>query len=214
MTMTMTTLRAPVRVTVRAAGLVDVPAVVRLITQLQPEPLSGHSSAVGREQAQRAMRLLLAHHALEEGQVWVAERDDDGTLLAAAIWLPPGTGGDPPGAHLRSLFSRELTACPSDHPVLSTVLEAAAGPGEPYWTLVAVCAPDDTEAWDRTVVADLLSPGLRAVDGQGATAVALTMSARHGDRLRPLGFRGAREVRVAQRASVWMTTRHAGGLAA
>ncbi|WP_328495446.1 hypothetical protein OHS59_23905 [Streptomyces sp. NBC_00414] len=229
-----TALQIPVRATVRAAGLVDVPAVVRLITQGS----AGHS-----EQAQRAMRLVLAHHALEQGQVWVAERDDDGTLLAAAIWLPPGTGTDPTGPHLKSVLSRELdtgrsftgrfetgpfgtgrsftdrsaglTDCLPQHPVLSTVLDAA-GPGRPSpsWTLVAVGAPDDTEAWDRAVVADLLAPGLRAVDDDGATAVALTLSARHGDQLRPFGFRGPREVRVAPGASVWLTTRHALGEAA
>ncbi|MEW2573856.1 hypothetical protein [Streptomyces sp. NPDC047070] len=206
----MTTLEIPVRAAVRAAGLVDVPAVVRLITQSS----AGHS-----EQAQRAMRLVLAHHALEKGQVWVAERDDDGTLLAAAIWLPPGTGTDPPGPQLRSVLSRELpTGRPAaepafrlpQHPILSTVL-TAAGPDRstPYWTLVAVCAPDETEAWDRTVVDGLLAPGLRAVDEQGATAVAVTMSARHGDQLRHLGFRGPRRARVASDASVWLTTRYA-----
>ncbi|MFD9204390.1 hypothetical protein ACFWDP_39775, partial [Streptomyces anthocyanicus] len=66
-----------------------------------------------------------------------------------------------------------------------------------------------TEAWDRTVVDGLLAPGLRAVDAQDATAVAVTMSARHGDQLRHLGFRGPRRARVAPDASVWLTTRHA-----
>ncbi|GHA21281.1 hypothetical protein GCM10010372_21490 [Streptomyces tauricus] len=210
MTMTMTALEIPVRAAVRAAGLVDVPAVVRLITQSS----AGHS-----EQAQRAMRLVLAHHALEQGQVWVAERDDDGTLLAAAIWLPPGTGTDPPGPHLRSVLSRELATgrsaaepafCLPRHGFLSTVLQAAVpGRSMSYWTLVAVCAPDETDAWDRTVVDTLLAPGLRAVDEQDATAVAVTLSARHGDQLRHLGFRGPRQASVAPGASVWLTTRHA-----
>ncbi|MER6135208.1 hypothetical protein [Streptomyces sp. NPDC001815] len=215
--MTMTTLRIPVRATVRAAGLVDVPAVVRLITQPQdqaqspfPAPAPGADGpAMDWEQAQRAMRLMLAHHALEEGQVWVAERDD-GMLLAAGIWLPPGSGTELPGPHLRSLLSRELDTCLPDHAVLPSVLRGA-GPDEPHWTLLTVCAPDDTEAWDRTVVADLLAPGLRTVDDQGAAAVAITLSARHGDQLRPLGFRRPREVRVAPGASVWLTTRHASG---
>ncbi|WP_055512294.1 hypothetical protein [Streptomyces aurantiacus] len=210
MTMTMTTLQIPVRAVVRAAGLVDVPAVVRLITQPQAQsPSCSASQAVDWEQAQRAMRLLLAHHALEEGQVWVAEREDDGTLLAAAVWLPPGSGtGGRPGPALKNVLSRELTTRLPRHPVLSRALKAA-GPDQPFWTLVAVCVPDDTEAWDRTVVADLLAPGLRAVDDQVATAVAVTMSARHGDQLRSLGFRGPREVCVAPGASVWLTSRQA-----
>ncbi|WP_159074276.1 hypothetical protein [Streptomyces dioscori] len=210
----MTTLEIPVRAAVRAAGLVDVPAVARLITQSS----AGHS-----EQAQRVMRLVLAHHALEKGQVWVAERDDDGTLLAAAIWLPPGTGVDPPGPHLKSVLSRELATgrseatgrsaaepafCLPQDLFLSTVLKAAGpDPSAPYWTVVAVCAPDETEAWDRTVVDGLLAPGLRAVDEQDATAVAVTLSARHGDQLRHLGFRGPRRASVAPDASVWLTTR-------
>ncbi|WAU78767.1 hypothetical protein O1Q96_02730 [Streptomyces sp. Qhu-G9] len=211
--MTMTTLRIPVRATVRAAGLVDVPAVVRLITQPRaqspfPAPVAD-GPAMDWEQAQRAMRLMLAHHALEEGEVWVAERDD-GMLLAAGIWLPPGSGTELPGPHLRSLLSRELDTCLPDHAVLPSVLKEA-GPDEPHWTLLTVCAPDDTEAWDRAVVADLLAPGLRTVDDQGAAAVAITLSARHGDQLRPLGFRRPREVSVAPGASVWLTTRHAPG---
>lgn len=89
----------------RPAGLVDVPAVVRLIAPTPPPPPLSvpdtapapvlECSALDWEQTQSAMRLVLAHHALEEGQVWVAERED-GTLLAAAIWLPPGTGSEPP----------------------------------------------------------------------------------------------------------------------
>lgn len=202
---------SPLRTAVRAAGLVDVPAVVRLFAP-PPAPLpapAADRSAVDWEQAQRAMRLMLAHHALEEGQVWVAERDD-GTLLAAGIWLPPGIVTEPPDARVSSLLSRELAACPPERPVLSQALKAA-GPDEPHWTVVTACALDDTEAWDRTVVAELLAPGLRAVDEQDATAVAITISARHMDQLRPLGFRGPREVRLAPGASVWLTTRHPKG---
>ncbi|MFD3497872.1 hypothetical protein [Streptomyces sp. NPDC058678] len=205
----MTTLQLRPRTTVRAAGLVDVPAVVRLFA---PPPALSRQSVPGSgglatdwEQAQRAMRLMLAHHALEEGQVWVAERAD-GALLAAAVWLPPGTGTEPPDMRYSSLISRELDICLPENPVLSTALKAA-GPGEPHWTVVTVCAPDDTEAWDRTVVAELLAPGLRAVDDETAAAVAVTISARHVEQLRPLGFRPPREVDVAPGASVWLTTR-------
>lgn len=206
----MTTLQLHPRTAVRAAGLVDVPAVVRLFAPPPAPPRLSvpgpDSPAVDWEQAQRAMRLMLAHHALEEGQVWVAERAD-GALLATAIWLPPGIGSEPPGPHISSLLSRELATCLPEHPVLSTAL-GAAGPDEPHWTVVTVSAPDDAEAWDRTVVAELLAPGLGAVDDEDATAVAITLSARHADQLRPLGFRGPREVPLAPGSSVWLTTRH------
>lgn len=75
------------RTTVRAAELVDVPAVVRMIAAPTPSD--------DWEQTQSAMRLVLAHYALEEGRIWVAERAEGG-LLAAAVWLPPGVGAEPP----------------------------------------------------------------------------------------------------------------------
>ncbi|MCT9078285.1 hypothetical protein [Streptomyces fulvoviolaceus] len=206
----MTTLQLHPRTIVRAAGLVDVPAVVRLFA---PPPASPRltvsdpdSSAVDWEQAQRAMRLMLAHHALEEGQVWVAERAD-GALLSAAIWLPPDIGTGSPDPRISSLLARELDISLPERPVLSTAL-GAAGPDAPHWTLVTVCAPDDAEACDRTVVAELLTTGLGAVDGEDATAVAITLSAHHANQLRPLGFRGPREVPLVPGASVWLTTRH------
>lgn len=196
----MTILQMPTRTTVRRAGLVDVPAVVRLIEA--PE----HPAAVDWDQAQRAMRLMLAHYALEEGEAWVAERVD-GTLLAAAVWLPPGTGTDEPRTRFGSLLTRELAACPPEHPVLPTALKKA-GPAEPHWTVATFCAPDDTEAWDRTVVTDLLAPGLHAVDAEDAPAVALTLSPRHMDQLRPLGFRHPHQVALAPGNGIWLTTRY------
>lgn len=206
----MPTLELHPRTAVRAAGLVDVPAVVRLFA---PSPASPRlsapdpdSPAVDWEQAQRAMRLMLAHHALEEGQVWVAERAD-GALLAAAIWLPPGIGSGPPGPRINTLLARELDTSLPERPVLSTAL-SAVGPEAPHWTVVTVCAPGDAETDDRTVIAELLTPGLDAVHDEDATAVAITLSARHADQLRPLGFRGPREVPLVPGASVWLTTRH------
>ncbi|MEV0223099.1 hypothetical protein [Streptomyces sp. NPDC050704] len=205
--------------TVRAAGLVDVPAVVRLFVPPQSStltscpsssassPSSSGDSAVDWEQAQRAMRLMLAHYALEDGQVWVAERAD-GRLLAAGIWLPPDTEAEPPDTRFSSLLSRELAAGPQGRPVLPAGLREA-GPGGPHWKVVIVGELDDTSAWDHAVAADLLTPGLRAIDDRAAAAVAITMSARHADQLRPLGFRRPREVRPVPGASVWLTVRGA-----
>ncbi|MGP4048335.1 hypothetical protein [Streptomyces sp. 2A115] len=214
----------------RAAGLVDVPAVVRLIvppSSHAADGCPGHPEDWG--QAQRAMRLMLAHYALEEGQVWVAERQD-GVLLGAGIWLPPGTDTEPPDTRFSSLLSRELATGRQlstgrqlatgrrfatgretaigrrDRAAVPAAMEAAA-PDEPHWKVVIVGALDDTDTWDRTVVADLLAPGLRAVDDQAATAVAITISARQGERLRPFGFGRPREVPLTPGASAWLTTR-------
>ena len=199
-TMTMapaTRLHLRPRTTVREAGLVDVPAVVRMIAAPTPSD--------DWEQTQSAMRLVLAHYALEEGRIWVAERAEGG-LLAAAVWLPPGVGAEPPDTRFSSLLARELATGPQDLPVLPMWLKDA-GPEVPHWKVVVVGALDDTSAWDHTVAADLLTPGLRAVDEETATAVALTMSPRHSDQLRPLGFRGPREVHFMPGASAWLTTR-------
>ncbi|MEV2192983.1 hypothetical protein AB0I02_18625 [Streptomyces phaeochromogenes] len=199
------------RTTVRAAGLVDVPAVARLIapahTGAAPHvpPHPDAAAPVDWDRARRAMRLMLAHHALEDGQVWVAERED-GTLLAAAVWLPPNPGAEPPDRRFSGLLSRELGLGPQEHPFPSAGLKKAA-PDESHWKVVVVGALDDTSAWDHTVAADLLAPGLGAVDEEGGTAVAVTLSARHGDQLRPLGFRRPRAVCLTPGGSVWMTTR-------
>ncbi|UIX32192.1 hypothetical protein [Streptomyces sp. GQFP] len=197
----MPTLRPRTRTTVRAAELVDVPAVVRMI--VAPTPSDDW------EQTQSAMRLVLAHYALEEGRIWVAERAEGG-LLAAAVWLPPGVGAEPPDTRFSSLLARELATGPQDLPVPPMWLKDA-GPEIPHWKVVIVGTLDDTTAWDHTVAADLLIPGLRAVDAEAATAVALMMSPRHADQLRPLGFRRPREVHFMPGASAWLTTRRPAG---
>lgn len=188
---------------IRAAGLVDVPALVRMIASPMPSPTP--TSASDWERTRSAMRLVLAHYALEEGRIWVAERPDGG-LLAAAVWLPPGVGSEPPDTRFSSLLARELAIAPDDCPALPMWLKDV-GPEQPHWKVFVVGALDDTSAWDHTVAADLLAPGLRAVDDDAVTAVAITMSPRHGDQLRSLGFRGPREVALGPDASAWLTSR-------
>ncbi|MDX2543269.1 hypothetical protein ACOT81_21915 [Streptomyces sp. WI04-05B] len=209
MTMTMTMAPTHLRpwTTVRAAELVDVPAVVRMIASPALKP-SG-DSAPDWEQTRSAMRLVLAHYALEEGRIWVAEREEGG-LLAAAVWLPPGVGSEPPDTRFSGLLARELATGRQDPPALPMWLKDV-GPGLPHWKVFIVGALDDTSAWDHTVAADLLAPGLRAVDDEAATAVAVTLSPRHGDQLRSLGFRGPREVHLGAGANGWLTTRHPAG---
>lgn len=190
---------------IRAAELVDVPAVVRMIAS--PRPSSADDFvAPDWARTQSAMRLVLAHYALEEGRIWVAERSD-GNLLAAAVWLPPGVGSEPPDTRFSGLLARELATGPEDCPVLPMWLRDV-GPDLPHWKVFIVGALDDTSAWDHTVAADLLAPGLRAVDDEAATAVAITTSPRHGDQLRSLGFRGPHEAHLGTGVNGWLTTRH------
>ncbi|NEC85180.1 hypothetical protein [Streptomyces sp. SID12501] len=197
---------------VRAAELVDVPAVVRMIASPQSSPSGDFGLGLGLdvdgpdwEQTRSAMRLVLAHYALEEGRIWVAERSDGG-LLAAAVWLPPGVGSEPPDTRFSSLLARELATGPDDCPALPMWLEDV-GPDLPHWKVFIVGELHDTSAWDHTVAADLLAPGLRAVDDENATAVAITMSPRHGDQLRSIGFRGPNEVHLGPGVNGWLTTR-------
>ncbi|WP_371660809.1 hypothetical protein [Streptomyces sp. NBC_00280] len=204
--MTMVQLRPPAAI--RPAELVDVPAVVRMIASPRPSS-SGDFVAPDWARAQSAMRLVLAHYALEEGRIWVAERSD-GSLLAAAVWLPPGVGSEPPDTRFSSLLARELATGPEECPALPILPMwlKDVGPDLPHWKVFIVGALDDTSDWDHTVAADLLAPGLRAVDDEAATAVAITTSPRHGDQLRSLGFRGPQETRLGPGARGWLTTRH------
>ncbi|MFJ4833356.1 hypothetical protein ACIP79_26125 [Streptomyces sp. NPDC088747] len=202
----MTTLQLPTRTAVRAAGLVDVPAVVRLIAPTPPPTSTPDGSELDWERKRSALRLVLAHYALEEGHVRVAERAD-GALVAVAVWLPPGTDSKPPDTFFTSLLSRELAAGPRCRPVVPTWPQDAE-PEVPHWKVVVVGALDDANILDDDVVADLLAPGLRTLDDEAATAVAITVSAAHAEGLRPLGFHGPREADLVPGASVWLTTRH------
>ncbi|MEV7106498.1 hypothetical protein [Streptomyces atroolivaceus] len=199
----------PSRVTVRPATLVDVPAVVRLFApQAASFRASGKddgSADVDWELAQRAMRLMLAHYALEDGHVRTAERED-GTLLAAAIWLPPEAGAEAADERFGGLLEHELDVSLSEPSGLATVLKAAC-PDEPHWKVVTVCAPEDIELWDHALAAELLAPGLRAADEERAPAVAITLSVDLMAPLWPLGFGRPYEVQSAPGASVWLTAR-------
>ncbi|WP_042391817.1 hypothetical protein [Streptacidiphilus carbonis] len=201
---------------VRRANLVDVPAVVRLFAptaaalRLPPVEVAGEGRGqdgpgVDWEQAQSAMRLMMAHHALEDGQVWVVERPD-GTFLAAGVWLPPDDGTEAAHSRLGSLLSRELA---TDSPELPEPPEAlqAAYPDEPHWKCVLVFAPDDAGTWDLGLATRLLTPGLHTVDEDGVTAVAITRSADRLAPLQPLGFAGPHEVPLAPDSCVWLATR-------
>lgn len=188
------------RARVRPAGLVDVPALVRLITSHAEKapPVVDR----GPEQAQAVLRLLLAHHALEEGQVWVAEHLDE--LTAAAIWLPPGAGSAIGRFH--GLIARELDA-PPDLLALGEADDAALSAeraGSDGWTLVATGRTGDD---DPHVLLDrLLAPGLEAVDRGDDTVDALAASAAEVDRLQAFGFGDTRKLNLPSGGDVWLTS--------
>ncbi|GAB2894510.1 hypothetical protein GCM10022245_32210 [Streptomyces mayteni] len=187
---------------VRPGRLVDVPAVVRLLV---PGPVGDDG-----DQARRALRLLLAHHLLEEGQLWVAEGGlGDTRVAAAAIWLPPGVR--PPGAGFDRVLSRELRD-PIDLIAAGERARAALAavrPGERHWTLTTagVLGPD----WDEGRARGLLAPGFAAADRDAAAVLAITATERDAERLGRLGFVGARHVTTAHGPGAWLARRPARG---
>jgi hypothetical protein len=215
LTMTIPTTPAPPtrerRVLVRPGGLVDVPAVVRLLVGPPAQAAAPCAGAPDPEQAARALRLLLAHYLLEEGEVWVAEGGlghSHERPLAAAIWLPPDAR--PAGARLAGALNRELR-----HPFdLINAAErvraalAAAGPAEWHWTLTTAGLLG--EASDEALATELLAPGLRAADREGASVLAVTATDRQARQLRACGFGEPRRIPTGPDGCVWLTTRRPG----
>lgn len=74
---------------VRRVELLDVPAVARL---LSPDGvLSRPIPSERAEEARSLMRVTHDHHAVEAGNVWLAERKP-GALLGVATWQSGGSG--------------------------------------------------------------------------------------------------------------------------
>ncbi|WP_406724029.1 hypothetical protein WJ438_04335 [Streptomyces sp. GD-15H] len=186
---------------VRPAGLVDVPALVRLITSRAADT----PPAIDRdaEQVQAVLRLLLAHHALEEGHLWVAEQHTD-ELIAAAVWLPPEADRDVSRFH--GLIARELEVPPGLLALGRADGEAleAARAGTRDWLLLVASRDGD---FSHALLDRVLAPGLQAVDRQSGTVVAWTASIPEAGRLETFGFRDTRKVTLPSGGHVWLTRR-------
>ncbi|MFJ3673512.1 hypothetical protein ACIPSE_44400 [Streptomyces sp. NPDC090106] len=182
---------------VRQANLVDVPAVVRLFTSRAAgaTPPMAHTP----EDARAVLRLLLAHHALEEGKVWVAERDSK-QLLAAAVWLPPGAQRAVDRFH--ELITRELDIAPDLVALGRADGEALAltEHGRRDWTLTVASHNADPELLGR-----LLCPGLKEVERRRCTVMALATSVFEVEQLETLGFQETRTALLPSGGEVWLT---------
>ncbi|MEV0696178.1 hypothetical protein [Streptomyces sp. NPDC050388] len=191
--------RVPDRV--RPADLVDVPALVRLITSRAVGTPPAIDPDAGQVQA--VMRLLLAHHALEEGHVWVAEQHTD-ELIAAAVWLPPEAARD--FSRFHGLIARELEV-PPDLLALGRAdgeaLEAARA-GTRDWVLLVASREGDCS---HVLLDRVLAPGLQAVDRQNGTVVAWTASIFEAGRLEAFGFRDTHKVTLPSGGYIWLTRR-------
>jgi DNA-binding NarL/FixJ family response regulator len=198
----------PDRATVRRGALVDVPAVVRLLDRTHARPCAGAAcDEVEQSLSQPVLRLLLAHHALKEGQMWVAERRP-GEPTAAAVWLPPET--DLPDRHFKDVLARELHP-PAGFAMVSHRVRRAlrtARPGTPHWTLITAGLLG--EPFDPALADALLGPGLRTADAEDTSVLAVTATADEAARLGVFGFQPLREAEFRPGSSAWLAIRHPG----
>lgn len=189
---------------VREAELVDVPAVARLLTA---EGVRRHEGTAS-ETDQSALRLMLAHVALESGAVWVAREGADGALLGVAVWRPPGAAGDETA--YRGLLLRELGRLPqpSSADENRTALRAALPELPQAWLLLLMLSEDD--GGPSPLLGPLLTPGLRAT--AAGTVFTVAASAAERARLAPFGFRPAQARRLPSGAEAWIAVRRPGSL--
>jgi hypothetical protein len=144
--------------TLRRAGLVDVPAVARLI---DPPPAADRPG-VPDDAVTAAARLLLTHVGLEAGEFWVAA-DDEGTMRAAVVLLPPrsepGDVASPEEDAAHAALRLHLGITPPIQPGGSQI------PGR-HWVLTCVAT-----AGAETALPGLLVRALTAADASGMPVV-------------------------------------------
>lgn len=168
---------------VRRAGLVDVPAVARMLQapSLADWPLPG---GVTELNVTSATRLMLTHIGLELGEFWVAV-EPDGRVRAAVVLLPPlNAGGTGDGQQRLEVALRlELGLLPGI-PDLTDMGQLAALVGAPelHWLLLPLAAPGDEQ-----LLHELLACALPAVDATGMPILSLEPGESTG-RLAPAGF--------------------------
>ncbi|MFD5142445.1 hypothetical protein [Streptomyces sp. NPDC058401] len=186
--------------TVRRAGLVDVPAITRLITS---GGMAAHYVPPGRTQeAGSVVRLMLAHHSLEAGKVWLAEQTP-GDVLAVAAWRPATPGAEPDPTEVDQLLAREVGPRGEPWNVGRRDAQAAAAlwPAEPHGLLIRA-RQQGHEA--REIGTDLVRTVIRDLGPSPDLVIAVSLSEAEGLELEELGFDGLHEVRLPSRASLWL----------
>ncbi|GMA33275.1 hypothetical protein [Litorihabitans aurantiacus] len=201
-------------ITVRRGGLVDVNAVVRMLTAGNRHiDIDGDGEPDGPldpEAAGSAARMALSHVVLDRGDLWVAH-DVAGDLQAISVWMP----GDVEGvaAELRQVLERELGTTdpgeaigPSPHvrPQLMGAMQAVLEQAlvlQPRLVLFAVTvAPQVDPAAVVELARAVVAP---VVSGDGdVLAVALD-----GDRARLLeavGFAEVAQVPLGADHALWL----------
>lgn len=108
-----------------------------------------------------------ARDAFRNGRVWVA--DDGGTIVGAAVWLPPGAYPVSPGRDLRaSLPNLALSPFAPASLVRSMRYQAAVAKvhtKDEHWYLVAIGVEPSRRG--TGLGTKLIAPGLAAADAEG-----------------------------------------------
>ena len=179
--------------TVRPASLLDVNAVARLLrASAVAVDIDGDGTPDGPADpaaAEAAMRMVLSHVALQDGEVWVAETDtgpDGGPreLVAASVWLPGHS--DDHLTHLDGLLRRELHVSdvaaavgpaeslrPQVEATAVGVMTTIAGANPALVLFAVVVSPRFVGAEMVAVARDVVAPVRKARAGQELLAVAI-----------------------------------------
>lgn len=168
--------------TVRRAGLIDIPAVSRMLRapSLADWPLPG---GISDDALTSATRLMLTHIGLEHGEFWVALEDE--RVCAAVVLLPPTAPQTLAGnrQRLEEALQLELGLTPGvpDHTDIAQ-LAAQTGAPQTHWLLMPLHSPGDDDVLD-----DLLAAALPAVDETGMPVICLEQGA-SSPAIRSAGF--------------------------
>lgn len=203
--------------TVRPGGLLDVNPVARLLRGgSRPVDIDGDGvpdGPVDEEAAAVAARLLLLHVVLERGRLDLAEAPD-GTIAAAAVWVPAEEALAP--AELGGLLTRELhlagagalsaTIGPPDHvrPQLEATMTGfldAVAQHQPDLVLYAVAVDPSRATADVLALArDVVAP----VIASGEPVLALALDADRARLLVAAGFDELEQIPLGELNTVWV----------
>jgi hypothetical protein len=203
---------------IRLGGMSDVTIAARLLTADAPAmDIDGDGVVDAPDdpgQAASALRMFLTHAVLEHGRIWVSEQE--GSLTAASVWLPPDTGSF--RDEMALVLSRELSldvdgAVPAPNAAVTVLVERAmrdvvdivarARPAQVLLNTGVVVDGRDDAGRDRLRSA-VVAPELDAQRHSGGTAVAVEVHAHKVPGLVMAGFERLGEAALGRSHAVWV----------
>ena len=171
------------RLSIRPAGLADIPAIAR-ITQEGPQP-----SVIETSVMSRATRLLLTHVAFEHGALWV-EQPDEGPIARAVTAIP---AGELLSQHsvLRDVIRRlGRPVAPPPVPVFGfgEVLLAELKLVRPVWLLTEISKPSQNVSGDPALLGTALRWAREHSEAAGEPVMVLTDTMPERRAAESLGF--------------------------